>query len=537
MRKLLFSICTLFVLVSCTSVKTYNQEITKLHSVAELHEDIDNVYKQIKKHHPKLYQYTTKEVLDYKFDSLKSAITKPMKSHDFYEQLSQVVKYVRQGHLSLVPPHQRFTKKERKALKDKKLTFNTLDFEYLENKLWVKNAQGKDTTLIGSELIKINDETPQDLIEKYNNLITSDGYNTTLYNTFVGSRFVSYYAKDKGFVDSLSVSFKTKDSLFTRIFKREKTPKVSETDSLKNSIDSLGIKKNLIASKKLTKTEKKAKKLKDKEKRNYNKVHSYNSTKKNYARNFNFIGKDSTTAYMKIRGFRSGKYKPFYDETFATIDSLQTKNLIIDLRNNGGGSLAEIEYIYSFLTDENYIFINESEVNSRIPFLKSAMSNSNSISLKFFVGLISPGILVHNLIKTKKKDGKLYYKFKQSKEGEPKPNNYKGKIYVLINGNSFSAASILSTQLKANNRAIFVGEETGGAYNGTVAGVFKIYQLPNTKVKARIGLMQIETPFKVEPDGYGVKPDVEILPNLKDHQQNIDTELQWILNTIEAEKN
>ncbi len=106
----------------------------------------------------------------------------------------------------------------------------------------------------------------------------------------------------------------------------------------------------------------------------------------------------------------------------------------------------------------------------------------------------------------------------------------------MINGYSFSASSILSTQLQANNRAVFVGEETGGAYNGTVAGIYKMYLLPASKIKIRIGLMQIEAPFKQQPDGFGNKPDVEILPTVKDRRLGKDPELDWILNDIEKKK-
>ena len=105
----------------------------------------------------------------------------------------------------------------------------------------------------------------------------------------------------------------------------------------------------------------------------------------------------------------------------------------------------------------------------------------------------------------------------------------------MINGNSFSASSILSTQLKGNQRAIFVGEETGGAYNGTVAGISKMYELPNTKVKVKVGLLYIDAPFKVTPDGYGVQPDVKIVPTYQDRLNKIDPELAWILEDIEDE--
>jgi hypothetical protein len=46
------------------------------------------------------------------------------------------------------------------------------------------------------------------------------------------------------------------------------------------------------------------------------------------------------------------------------------------------------------------------------------------------------------------------------------PNAFKGKIYVMING-SFSASSLISSNLKTP-KVTFVGEETGGAFNGTM---------------------------------------------------------------------
>ena len=234
-----------------------------------------------------------------------------------------------------------------------------------------------------------------------------------------------------------------------------------------------------------------------------------------------------------MRSFTNGNYKKFYKESFTKIDSAKTKHFVLDLRDNGGGRISEIDYLYSYLTDKDYQFITESEVKSRTPFLKSFMSNTTPNSLKVPSALLYPIVATHNFLKTKKRDGKIYYKFnKHTKIKEPNELNYNGKLYVLINGNSFSASSLLSTHLKATKRATFVGEETGGAYNGTVAGIYKLYQLPISKIKVRMGLMQIEAPQKQNPDGYGIKPDFEILCNLKDIQSNIDTELEWVLKDI-----
>ena len=534
MTQRLLLICLSLFIVSCASIEKHNEQISKLHTVEELHEDIDKLYDQLQRHHPHLYQFTTKEVLDFKFDSLKQAIKAPMDSRSFYKQLAQVTRYVGQGHMSIAPPKKRYTRKESKALIKKKFDINNLDFEYLDDKLFITNARDADTVLINAEVLEIEGEKPQTLIQQYKKRIASDGYNTTFYNRVLGHRFLGYYVYDKGRFDSISFTLRHADSTFIKQYKRvlRKDTTAIKNDSIAK--DSLkAIKKPKV---KLTKAERKAKKEAFKARRRYRKKHGYMVLRKEYRRNLNFVGKDSTVALMKIRGFSGGKYRWFYDETFELLDSLKTENLVIDLRDNFGGRLNEITYLYTYLTDKNFTMINPSEVNTRHPLLKSVMSNSNSTGVKILGGVISPILFTFDMFRTKKKDGKLYYRFKSSKEQKPNPLNFKGNIYVLINGNSFSASSLLSTQLKGDQRATFVGEETGGAYNGTVAGFYKVYNLPNSKVSARIGLAHIDSKHKTTPDGYGVKPDVVILPTYKDRLNGVDPELEWVLKDIESSK-
>jgi len=527
MKKRLLFIVIIILLMSCGSIKKHNEQITAMHPVIDLKHDIDQVYNQLKKHHPILYQYTSKEVLDFKFDSLKSTIKTPMTSQEFYKKLSPVVANIKQGHVSVGSANKYYSKKERKELKKRKFEFYDLDFEYIDNKLWVVKSKGKDSTIVGSEVLKIDDENAAILAELYKTRFASDGYNKTLYNRAVGNSFSTLYYKDKGYLDSLKIEFKQKDSIFIKTFHRILK---DEKGSKKDSIVSLKVEK-------LSKEEKKFNQIAAKKKRKERRKRGFISSENEYTRNFNFIEKDSAVAYLKIRSFNNGNYKKFYKESFDTLDSLKTEYLVLDLRDNGGGRIAEIDYLYSFLTNENYKFIEESEVNSRLPYFKYLMSNTTPFAIKASALLLSPVIIAQNLIKTKKREDKFYYKFRFSKEKDPNALNYKGFLYVIINGNSFSASSLLSTHLKANKRAVFVGEETGGAYNGCVAGIYRIYEMPTSKLKIRMGLMQVETSYKQMPDGYGIMPDVEIIPTIEDRKQYIDPELNWIINDINKLKN
>ena len=530
MKKLLVVFGLFTILMSCQSVKKYNEQITKPHSIADLHSDIDNLYAQFKRHHPRLYQYTPKTVLDSKFDSLKRAINKPMDSRTFYKQLAPVVAQVKQGHVSVGSVLKRFTKKERKQLKKKTPEFYDLDFEFLEDKLWVKAYRGKDSTLVGAEVVTINNEPALDLIALYKTRFSSDGFNKTFYNNLVSRGFLAFYQRDKGFIDSLNIAFKRKDSLFSKTFKRkDKSEDKPKGEKLNDTVS-----KEKVKPKKLTKDDKIRNRIAKKKKRKEDKTYGFIPKTKTYTRNFNFIGKDSSVAFMKIRGFGNRGYKPFYKESFKKLDSAKTKHLILDLRDNLGGRISEIDYLYSYLTEEDYVFLDPIEVNTRFTLANSLLSNGNPTYSKVIgvLSLVEPITFMSEYLRTKKVNDTLFYKMKYNRSRKPKPLNYKGKMYVLTNGNSFSASSLISTHLKANNRAVFVGEETGGAYNGCVAGFYRILKLPNSKLHIRMGLMQLETTHKQTPDGFGVVPDVEVVPTVKDRQSDRDTELEWILNDI-----
>ena len=101
---------------------------------------------------------------------------------------------------------------------------------------------------------------------------------------------------------------------------------------------------------------------------------------------------------------------------------------------------------------------------------------------------------------------------------------------------TFSAAALISSHLKGRNRAFFVGDETGGTFNGTVAGVMPVVKLPHSKLKLRVGLMTIKPTQQTNIEGYGVKPDVYIKPTITDFLNGSDPVLEYVLKRIEKRK-
>ncbi len=520
----------LFFILSCQSTKRYNDNVTRTLSVTELQEDVDFLFHKLKKRHPRLHDYISEEDLNQKIQDFKANL-KPMKSIEFYHELYPLVSEIRQGHLRISPAYPIRERKERKRYRRATSQFDDLSFEYIEGQVYIEKSTNKeDSLIVGSKLIAIDSLPTEKVIEYWSKRMASDGYNTTFQKPIVVRNIIGFYRYKAGRSDSITLHLQKADSTYSKQLKiifqdAKKKEKVQKDTIAKDSIT-----KDTTVVKKLTRAEKKLKKKK--RKKDYKE-----KLKKGFGkREFKKIGKDSTIAYLKISSFSgSGRWpKKFYDETFKTIDSLEMKALILDLRNNTGGSLKHISHLYSFMAKEDYTFINPMETKTRLVKTNYIWSGRSTFFGNFFKGLATPFTLTVDLLKSKKKDGKTYSVSKQTKLQSPDPLAFKGDIYVLINGVSFSASSIISTNLHGSKRATFIGEETGGSYNGTVAGIYKATYLPNSEIFIPVWMMHIDSPYKEEPFGYGIKPDIEIKPNLEDFLNEKDTVLERALQEIEG---
>jgi len=342
----------------------------------------------------------------------------------------------------------------------------------------------------------------------------------------IAKNFVAFYRKHEGFKDSVSIIFKKGDSIFPKHFKRY----LRDSSSVKKElIDTTKV----VQLAKMTKAQKAANKLKWKKRKKENKKFGKIAGGDLYTRNFKFLDSTAKTGYLHIRSWSNGPFKKFYREIFAKLDSAKSTNLIIDIRDNTGGRLDEIHELYSYLTDSTYVFVTPAKIKTRLPYLKGFYGPDSGLFSVVGETIALPFYTLHNLFKSRKKDGQLLFHYSYAKSAKPNALNFKGQLYVLINGASFSASAILATKLQGAKRATFIGEETGGTYNGTVAGHFKIISLPNSKIRYRVGLMQIETQYKQDPDGFGVRPDIEVIPTSLDILENRDPELEKALELIE----
>jgi len=500
----------LILLFGCTSVREYNKHIDEDIAVKDLKKDVDFVYKKLKRYHAKLDLYQSKKSIDYKFDSLKNTINKPLTPNELYLKLFPIFRSLKHGHTDVYPLYKKLTKKELKKYKESKSVFHNYSFFFENDSIFlVKDFSKTNPINSGAVLLYIDNVSVEDLIKKYKPSVYGDGNNKTFSNNLFGRTFLNYITLEQGIKDSVELTFLMGDKILSKkTFREFPKVKTKEEKSIK-PVDTI------------SKTVKRQIKLKQKK-------YGYSKLTKRYSKNLTFPTNDSTIAVLKITDFRKGKIRRLYKEVFTDIKNHNVQNLILDIRNNGGGFVKDAHYLYAYLVDDSDKFLGKKIVANKTSFGKSMYNLFPIASYPFL--WIGSGYSYFSTFKNDENEYELHMPFSFTKI--EKDLVYNGNLYVIINGGSYSASALIAANLNENKRGFFVGEETGGDYNGTVAGLMPKFTLPHSKLKISVGTVYL-SPIKQRIElGHGVYPNKEIKPTLDSRRKNRDVELEWILQDI-----
>ena len=137
----------------------------------------------------------------------------------------------------------------------------------------------------------------------------------------------------------------------------------------------------------------------------------------------------------------------------------------------------------------------------------------------------------------KNKDGLYHFGHWERKVNKPKANNnYTGNLYILINGNTFSAAALFSNALKGQPGVVLLGEETGGGWHGNNGILIPDIILPNTHIKVRLPLFRLVQYNHAPKDGRGIPPDIYLGTNYDALLKGIDYKMKFVMDMIKAKK-
>ncbi|MEO0441198.1 MAG: S41 family peptidase [Pseudomonadota bacterium] len=229
-------------------------------------------------------------------------------------------------------------------------------------------------------------------------------------------------------------------------------------------------------------------------------------------------------SYLRVDSFVNYRnpVKPgtIYDPIFDSIAAEEREVLILDLRNNGGGSTDAKNGLVSRLIDEKLMAMDDA----------------------YMVTLDHKGLDQHLWTWDKRAINPNPLGFRKNANGtfslrpmfednlkviKPKKNAFKGKLIVLTSDENSSGSTHLLGLFQRKERAVLVGEKTGGSPDGATAGVLFFLTLPESKVRARVPAVRYTADMGegFEP-GTGVTPDVLVERSVADFRAGRDAALE-----------
>jgi hypothetical protein len=480
------NLCCIFLLATTLAAYGQKNEVAKeFYSVEELKRDFDVFRASLEEGHPGLYRYKSKTIMDSLFTAATASINKKMTEMEFMLLVSSAAAQVGDGHLRVIPP------KAHKNKLDEGKTATPFRVYWYDDKLFViKNYSSlADKEITGAQIIFINGKNVVDIIKEYLLITPSDGSNVT--NKY---RMLS---RPRPFVRGLNYLYG-----YTETYELEYIP-LNET----------GVKRSTLPG--ITFDE-----LFSLDEKRYPASVSFPLTEFN-------ISSDNQYAYLRISSFdkeqlknKKINFEKFLAGSFESIKTGQVKNLILDLRGNGGGTDEYGKILFSYFTSQ--------------PFDYYASLKMNKESYDFFKYTNSPDRKApKGMLKANADGGFDNVQHPNVGKQNPIMPTFTGNIFVLINGGCFSTTSEFLSMLHYYTKAVFIGEESGGGYYGNCSGPTPEFFLPNTKVSVEIPLMNYTMAVKGYPyPDRGLMPNHVVIPTIKDKIELKDVELEFAKSLI-----
>lgn len=482
-------ICLLFILFFTAPI--FAQQSATL-TAQQIEEDYTIFKTILTTAHPSLYEYTSAQKWDSLFNDFEQNQSKKIKTAtDLFKSISNLANHVKDGHLSIqhpqlatVPPMFPLLLK----ICNKKLYTDTDEFD-IE---------------LGSEILAINKIYSKDLLNAMLKYAPSDGYNLTKKYRQIEKNFSILLYYEYGEQKEYTVTYKPPKGLtktktiqsqpFTEIGKRYINRSSHFANYHKNT-DKRAYFLNRIAQK----------------------------------QPFVYFIDSVNTAVLTVHSFGIDPHL-FATKITALFKQIKKKkvcNLVIDIRQNLGGYRTNAIQLFRFLTTQPFQQrIAESTLINTLPAEKYLVHTPPNDYAQFFMTYFATAQQA-NQRWTLTTDH-------AQKEMIPVKKPFKGKIYVLIGGNTFSAASALALNAKNNPQITLVGEETGGGYYFHTGQYPAHYQLPHSNIQINLSVVKV-TKYVQDttlPKGCGIPPDYTVPLTLKDLINGTDAPLNFVLQHI-----
>ena len=440
-------------------------------------EDFNLFYHTLLEVHPSVHDFISEQDLSAVVTKIKESI---VDSTDVYlfKKVSSILPFIGCGHTAVRAASQWI------SFASKTANIISIDVKLNNGDLIFWNQPFEDSiSLRGCKIVSINGKTSQDIIQDIQLIISGDGISKALANYKIQKSFRYYYSISEGFSPEHHVKYLTIDNI---------------VDSI-----SLPCRRPLPSIKK---------KRADFEQ--FELIETGNQL------NYYTLKTNKQIALLDIDAFSRSKFKPFYKTIFAQIEANKTNDLIIDLRNNGGGYFPHGNELLTYLIKENIYFnFNRPETN---------ISKNKHLEMNFYSKLTKS--LFNTMPDQVKNNERRDYQIKYKPQ---KKNAFSGNIYVLINNGSFSLSGYVAAYLKHHSNAFFIGQETAGGEYGSNAVLMYELTLPNTQHVIFLPYYFLDHQVDSITKGRGVIPNFKTSYTISDLINFKDLDIEYVLSKIQ----
>jgi hypothetical protein len=454
-------------------------------SPTQLRADLALMRTMLDESHPGFYRYTPKERFDVLFDSISQSFNRPMTQQEFYVAATPIIAAIKDGHIKYLPhlrPHWQYYYHLDQLF--------PLALHITGEQAWlVRDLAGTGSIPLGAEITAINGQPVAALIRRLLPAVYfADGNSQAIRYQSLSKFFPFYYGTYVGAAAVYELSYRLKDQSQV---KTASVPAITLATIEKAAQESLPPKRPPIR----------------------------------------LAYQDAHTALLTIDHFNISKkemdVKKTLRDIFWQLHARNIRNLVIDVRGNEGGKDQWGALLYSYLADKPFRY-----------YERLVVARKKKFSFEEHIAWV-PGIFpLYRLLLTKTRDGHYTFGFKKALGlQKPQPQPFKGEVYILTDGYSFSVTAEFAAIAHYNRRATFVGRETGGGYYGNTSGFFVVAVLPHTGIEVAIP----QWSYHMAVAGYpyrdrGVLPDHEVVPTIDDVLQHRDAELAFTLELIQKKK-
>lgn len=387
-------------------------------SPAQQISDFDDLCSKLESVHPDLYLYQSKKEYENNKMKIKASMTDSIKISDFYFKIAPFIANIKDGHSMMLPPiTSDFVSYVKKDGKTMPLRIKAVENVFVVDYPIVMNSGFNE----GDTIFSINGVDSKDILKKAYDLWGSEkdnGIKEAAVNTYLSLLFWHMYRWDDSYVFMV------------------KHGNTIEKKHLEGVPQSMAMK---VRRERLSK----------------NKPESFSCK----------FSSDYTQATLIIRNVYNEKaLKEFCDSVFKEINYRKIPEIIIDMRNNTGGSSQCVERLISYFPHPEYVLYSKSQI--KVSTYSKAYNKERHPEIYSQICNIPDGelfVVKESLIEDNRKEANLY----------------RGKIIVLVNNKTYSGASSFAHVMNKLGIASVEGE-TGCPT--VYFGNFLPFALPNSKI-------------------------------------------------------